>query len=46
METVKRNVKLLFNYERLKYKLRGKEGLFEKMWGLSIEQRRRTGKQF
>ena len=34
---IKRQVKLLFNYERLKYQLRNREDTFEKRWGNMIE---------
>ena len=33
----KRSVKLIFNYERRKFRLRGREDSFEKRWGLMIE---------
>ena len=36
-ECVKRNVKLLFHYERLTFRLRGREDNFEKRWELMIE---------
>ena len=37
LECVKRNVKILFNYERIKYRLRRREDNFEKRWGMMIE---------
>ena len=33
---IKNGVKVLFNYERLKYTLRGREDIFEKRWGMMI----------
>ena len=37
IETIKKNVILLFNYERFKYRVRGREENFEKRWGLYID---------
>ena len=37
IESVKRNVKLLFNYERQTFSLKGREDSFEKRWGLMID---------
>ena len=36
-ECVRRNVKLLFNYERLKFRIKGREDKFEKISGLMID---------
>ena len=34
---IKRQVKLLFSYERLKYGLRSREDSFEKRWGIMVD---------